>query len=378
VRHSSRALSAGRCLPWVFFDLVLDRQAVAVPARHVGGVEAGQGLGADDDVLENLVQRVTDVDVCRWHREGRRAARTWPAGGGLADALVELPLLPVGHPAWLALGEVATHREGGVGQVQGLAVVSHGLAIGVGEIGAHLGDIAGDLRLERFEGLELFLAAQLVHEIDIDMPAVDVAIEIQQVHFQHRLQALGHGGPHADVGGAGKRLRIDPRDGDREHAGQRQALPAHLDVGRRKADGAADLLAVHDAPGDDEGATEQALGTLDVAGGKRVAHGGAGHPQAAEIHRGHGLDDKAMVVAGLLQQAKSPPRALPKRKSSPMIRCRTERPRTRICSMNCSAVRLGQLAIEAADMDAIDTAFRQQLQLVAHAGQARRRLVRRK
>jgi hypothetical protein len=37
-----------------------------------------------------------------------------------------------------------------------------------------------------------------------------------------------------------------------------------------------------------------------------------------------------------------------------------------------------QLAIEAADMDAIDAAFRQQLELVAHAGKARRRLVRRK
>jgi hypothetical protein len=45
------------------FDLVLDGQAVAVPARHVGRVEAGHGLGADDDVLEDLVERVADVDA---------------------------------------------------------------------------------------------------------------------------------------------------------------------------------------------------------------------------------------------------------------------------------------------------------------------------
>jgi hypothetical protein len=44
-------------------DLVLDRQAVAVPARHIGRVETGQRLGADDDVLEDLVHRVADVDV---------------------------------------------------------------------------------------------------------------------------------------------------------------------------------------------------------------------------------------------------------------------------------------------------------------------------
>ncbi len=51
------------CLPCSYFDLVLDRQAVAVPARHVGRVEAGQRLRADDDVLEDLVDRVADVDV---------------------------------------------------------------------------------------------------------------------------------------------------------------------------------------------------------------------------------------------------------------------------------------------------------------------------
>src|SRR3546814_4836671 len=40
----------------------LDRQAVAVPARDVGRVEAGQVLRLDDDVLEDLVDRVAEVD----------------------------------------------------------------------------------------------------------------------------------------------------------------------------------------------------------------------------------------------------------------------------------------------------------------------------
>jgi hypothetical protein len=72
------------------------------------------------------------------------------------------------------------------------------------------------------------------------MGAVDVAIEIEQVHFQHRLQARRHGGAHADAGGAGfsvKRLRLSTaRDGNREHRRiQRQALAPQLDVGRRES-----------------------------------------------------------------------------------------------------------------------------------------------
>ena len=177
-----------------------------------------------------------------------------------------------------------------------------GLAIVGLEVGAHIVDVAGDLRLERIEGLELRLVAQLVHEIDIDMPAVDVAIEIQQVDFQHRLHACVHGRAHADVGGARQRLRVDARNGDGKYAGQRQALAPDLDVGRRKADGAAELPAVHDAAGDDEGAPQQFLGVFDVARGKRLAHRGTGNPDAAEIHGAHRLDDETVFLPGALEK----------------------------------------------------------------------------
>src|SRR3546814_20821992 len=46
----------------LLLDRDLDRQAVAVPARDVGRVEAGQVLRLDDDVLEDLVDRVAEVD----------------------------------------------------------------------------------------------------------------------------------------------------------------------------------------------------------------------------------------------------------------------------------------------------------------------------
>jgi hypothetical protein len=81
-----------------FLDLVFDRQAVAVPARHIGRVETGQRPRADDDVLEDLVDRVANVNVAVGvgravvQDEARAPLR------GFADLLVELFLLPVGDP----------------------------------------------------------------------------------------------------------------------------------------------------------------------------------------------------------------------------------------------------------------------------------------
>ena len=47
----------------LFLDLPLDRQAVAVPARDVVAVLAQHLLGARDEVLQDLVERVADVEI---------------------------------------------------------------------------------------------------------------------------------------------------------------------------------------------------------------------------------------------------------------------------------------------------------------------------
>ena len=44
-------------------DLQLDGQAVTIPAGNIGRIEAGQRLRLDDDVLEDLVDGMSDVDV---------------------------------------------------------------------------------------------------------------------------------------------------------------------------------------------------------------------------------------------------------------------------------------------------------------------------
>ncbi len=119
-------LVGGQALAVGDFDLVFDGQTVAVPARHVGRVEASQGLGADDDVLEDLVEGMAQVQVAVGVGRAVVQDELGPAGRSLADFLIELALLPVGDPFGFALGEIAAHREGRVGQVQGLAGFGHG------------------------------------------------------------------------------------------------------------------------------------------------------------------------------------------------------------------------------------------------------------
>jgi hypothetical protein len=119
-------LVGGQVLAVGLFDLVFDRQAVAVPARHIGRVEAGQGLGTDDHVLEDLVHRVADVDVAIGIGRAVVQHEAGAPGGCGADLLVQLLFLPGCDPARLAAGQVAAHREGRIGHVEGLAVISHG------------------------------------------------------------------------------------------------------------------------------------------------------------------------------------------------------------------------------------------------------------
>jgi hypothetical protein len=109
----------------LLLDLHLDRHAVAVPAGHVRGVEPGERPRLDDHVLQDLVDRVADVDVAI---RVRRAVVEHEAGPPLrhrAETAVEAGVLPGLHPRGLALREVAAHRERRVEQVQRVLVIGH-------------------------------------------------------------------------------------------------------------------------------------------------------------------------------------------------------------------------------------------------------------
>ena len=95
--------------------LQLDRQAVAIPARHVGRVKAAQRLALDDDVLEDFVYRMADVDVAVGVRRAVVQDKFRLALFGCAYFLVALLLLPARQHLRLALGEVAAHRERCIG-----------------------------------------------------------------------------------------------------------------------------------------------------------------------------------------------------------------------------------------------------------------------
>src|SRR5690606_23084344 len=113
----------------LLLDRDLDRQAVAVPARAVRRVEAGQVARLDDEVLEDLVDRVAEVDraVGVWRAVVQHEQRA--ALGVRAQLLVEAFGFPAREDVGLAARQVATHGEVGGGQVEGsFVVLAHAVA----------------------------------------------------------------------------------------------------------------------------------------------------------------------------------------------------------------------------------------------------------
>ena len=103
----------------LLLDRQFDRQAVAVPARHVRRVEAGHRLRLDDDVLEDLVDRVAEMDRAVGVRRAVVQHERRPALGLRADARVQAIGFPARQGVRLALGQVAAHRELRRGQMDG-------------------------------------------------------------------------------------------------------------------------------------------------------------------------------------------------------------------------------------------------------------------
>ncbi len=123
-------LGSRQVLAVSLLDLHLDRHPVAIPAGNVRCVEARHRAALDHEVLENLVERVADVDV--GVRVRRAVVQHEPRASSrrLADRFVDLALLPILDPAGLALRQVSAHRKRRVGQVQrrfviGFRVVGH-------------------------------------------------------------------------------------------------------------------------------------------------------------------------------------------------------------------------------------------------------------
>ena len=126
LRGGDRLLPA----PQALVHLVLDRQAVAVPAGDVLGPGAGHPAIFDDDILQKLVEGMPDVDVPV--RVGGAVMedelRVTPAS--LDHPVVQLLRFPAGEDFRLALRQVRAHRKSGLREVQRGFVV-HRISAGI-------------------------------------------------------------------------------------------------------------------------------------------------------------------------------------------------------------------------------------------------------
>ena len=107
-----------------FLDLPLDRQAVAVPSRHVVRIVPEHLLRPGHEILQDLVERVADVDVAiciGWavvQHELRTTLRS------LAQASIEVHVGPAREHLRLALRQARAHGKIGLRQEQRLGIVA--------------------------------------------------------------------------------------------------------------------------------------------------------------------------------------------------------------------------------------------------------------
>ena len=112
-RHGVLVLVAGAIL---LLDLPFDRQAVAVPARHVVAVLAQHLLGAAHQVLQDLVERVADMEVAVGVGRAVMQHELGPALALGAQALEQAHVGPALQQLRLLLGQPGAHGEVGLGQ----------------------------------------------------------------------------------------------------------------------------------------------------------------------------------------------------------------------------------------------------------------------
>src|ERR1043166_708591 len=93
----------------LLLDLPFDRQAVAVPARHVVGIEAEHLLRARHHVFEDFVERGADVDVAVGIGRPVVKDEAWAAGSGAAQPTIDVEAPPALEQFRLLLGEPGAH-----------------------------------------------------------------------------------------------------------------------------------------------------------------------------------------------------------------------------------------------------------------------------
>ncbi len=110
----------------LLLDLPFDGQAMAVPAGHIGRVLAQHLLGADDEILEDVVEAGARMDVAIGVDRPVMEHEQRPPPGGRAQPAIEVHRRPAREPFRLGRRQASLHRKIGLGQEQRRAVVAGG------------------------------------------------------------------------------------------------------------------------------------------------------------------------------------------------------------------------------------------------------------
>ncbi len=103
--------------------LELDRQAVAIPARHIGRAKTEHGLRFHDQILQNFVQRGAHVDIAVGERRAIVQHERLRLPPRLLDLLVKAGGLPTLQDFRLARGQARLHRELRLREVERILVI---------------------------------------------------------------------------------------------------------------------------------------------------------------------------------------------------------------------------------------------------------------
>ena len=109
----------------LLLDIEFNGQAVTVPARHIGGIEARQGPRLDDNILEDLVDGMAQVQFTVGIGGAIVQDEFRATGAGLADFLIQVHVLPFFQSLGFPLGQAGFHGEGRFRQVQCVFVITH-------------------------------------------------------------------------------------------------------------------------------------------------------------------------------------------------------------------------------------------------------------
>ena len=99
---------------------------MAAPARHIRRVVTHEAAGFDDHILEDFIDRMTDMNAAIGVRRAIMEDELVPPLTLLAQVAVYVQVLPALEHVRLALGQVTAHGKGGFRQIQSVLVVAHG------------------------------------------------------------------------------------------------------------------------------------------------------------------------------------------------------------------------------------------------------------